>query len=212
MRHADEQYAWPRSHDAQIAKRRLQRRQVFWRSGVSTTSERRDVPTGHASQSVAQERRPARFPSEHRGGHPRVWRSKLQALTSSAATCQLTRAARDRPTKRLWTLPPLWTHRTRPQRFGNLAQHARFPQRPQPLSFSSEKTDEEHLRRRSRRFTRFQVSADTHPTSARPCADDRSIRGSQGNAPSFGPAAAQAPRFGFRQSPPGGETGESRGR
>ena len=49
VRHADEQYAWPRSHDAQIAKRRLQRRQVFWRSGVSTTSERQRASTGHGA-------------------------------------------------------------------------------------------------------------------------------------------------------------------
>ena len=64
-----EQYAWPRSHDAQIAKRPLQRRQIFWRSGVSTPSERRRASTGHGGQTVAQERRPARSPSEHRGGH-----------------------------------------------------------------------------------------------------------------------------------------------
>jgi hypothetical protein len=54
VRHADEQYAWPRSHAVQIAKRRLQSRHVFWRSGVSTTSERRHTPTGHARQTVAQ--------------------------------------------------------------------------------------------------------------------------------------------------------------
>ena len=34
---------------AQIAKRRLQRRQVFWRSGASTTSERRRASTGHGA-------------------------------------------------------------------------------------------------------------------------------------------------------------------
>ena len=33
-----------------------------------------------------------------------------------------------------WTLPSLRTHRTRPQGFGNLAQNARFPQRPHPSS------------------------------------------------------------------------------
>ena len=55
-----EQYACPRSHDGQIAKRRLQRRQVFWRSGASTMSEPRNTPTGHRAQSVAQGRRLAR--------------------------------------------------------------------------------------------------------------------------------------------------------
>jgi hypothetical protein len=48
-RHAGEQYAWPRSHEAQIAKSRLQRRQVFWRSGASTTSKQRRASTGHGS-------------------------------------------------------------------------------------------------------------------------------------------------------------------
>jgi hypothetical protein len=71
---ADEQYAWPRSHDAQIAKRRLHRRQVFWRSGVSTTSERQRAPTGHDGQTVAQERRLARSVGASRRS-PRVWRS-----------------------------------------------------------------------------------------------------------------------------------------
>ena len=36
--------------------------------------------------------------------------------------------------RRAWTLPSLRTHRTRPQGFGNLAQNARFPQRPHPSS------------------------------------------------------------------------------
>jgi hypothetical protein len=30
--------------------------------------------------------------------------------------------------KTMWTLPPLWTHRTRPRGSGNLATNARFPQ------------------------------------------------------------------------------------
>jgi len=48
---------------------------------------------------------------------PRVWRSKLQALTSSAAT----RAAAQR---RLWTLAHLWTHTPRPQGACKTAQTA----------------------------------------------------------------------------------------
>ena len=45
----------------------------------------------------------------------------------------------------MWTLPPLWTHRTRPQGFGNLAKNARFPQRPHRSSVSLTKTkNEEH--------------------------------------------------------------------
>ena len=54
---------------AQIAKRRLQRRQIFWRSGVSTASEqRRFAPTGRTVQTVAQQtRRPRRVGA--RGGH-----------------------------------------------------------------------------------------------------------------------------------------------
>ena len=57
----------------------------------------------------------------HPGPHPHVLRSLHQD-------------GRANPTAGLWTLPPLWTHRPRPQRFGNLAQNARFPQRPQPSS------------------------------------------------------------------------------
>jgi hypothetical protein len=45
--------------------------------------------------------------------------------------------------KTMWTLPPLWTHRTRPQGFGNLAQNARFPQRPHRSSFSLTKRKNE---------------------------------------------------------------------
>ena len=93
VRHAGEQYAWPRSHDAQIAKRRLQRRQIFWRSGASTTSERRRASTGHGAQTVAQERRLARSVGASRRS-PRVWRDQLQALTSSAARLSLPTAAR----------------------------------------------------------------------------------------------------------------------
>jgi hypothetical protein len=50
VRHADEQYTWPRSHDWQIAKRQLHRRQAFWQSGVSTTSERHRAPTRHTAR------------------------------------------------------------------------------------------------------------------------------------------------------------------
>jgi hypothetical protein len=45
--------------------------------------------------------------------------------------------------KTMWTLPPLWTHRTRPQGFGNLAKNARFPQRPHRSSFSLKKKKNE---------------------------------------------------------------------
>ena len=41
--------------------------------------------------------------------------------------------------KPMWTLPPLWTHRTRPQGFGNLAKNARFPQRPHRSSLALKK-------------------------------------------------------------------------
>src|SRR5712692_3362235 len=106
VQQADEQYAWPRSHEAQIAKRRLQRRQVFWRSGVSTTSERHRRPTGHDGQTVAQERRLARSVGASRRS-PRVWRSKLQALISFAAARSLRhRRARAYLAQRSMLLPP----------------------------------------------------------------------------------------------------------
>ena len=46
--------------------------------------------------------------------------------------------------KTMWTLPPLWTHRTRPQGFGNLAKSARFPQRPHRSSISLKKNEEQN--------------------------------------------------------------------
>jgi hypothetical protein len=49
--------------------------------------------------------------------------------------------------KTMWTLPPLWTHRTRPQGFGNLAKNARFPQRPHRSSFSLKKKKNEEQNR-----------------------------------------------------------------
>ena len=46
----------------------------FWRSGASTTSERRRASTGHGAQTVAQERRLARSVEASRRS-PRAWRS-----------------------------------------------------------------------------------------------------------------------------------------
>ena len=52
-----------------MANRRLQRRQVFWRSGTSTASERAGrSPTGQRVRTVAQPHRPARSVGA-RGGH-----------------------------------------------------------------------------------------------------------------------------------------------
>ena len=65
-----------------MAKRRLQSRQRFWRSGVSTMAELQHAPTGHTRQTVAQERRLARSVGVSRRS-PRVWRDQLQALTSA---------------------------------------------------------------------------------------------------------------------------------
>ena len=58
--------------------------------------------------------------------------------------------------KTMWTLPPLWTHRTRPQGFGNLAKNARFPQRPHRSSFSLKKKNEEQNHS-------DQLSTENHP-------------------------------------------------
>ena len=84
---------------AQIAKGRLHRRHVFWRSGVSTTSERRHASTGHGSQTVAQERRLARSVGASRRS-PRAWRYQLQALTSDRRRPQLTQQAPHRESRR----------------------------------------------------------------------------------------------------------------
>src|SRR4051794_30131292 len=66
-----------------MAKGRLQRRQVFWRSGVSTASARGRAPTGHDREIVAQPRGRPRPVGASRWS-PRVWRDQLQALTSLA--------------------------------------------------------------------------------------------------------------------------------
>jgi len=88
--------------------------------------------------------RPCRMPQERssRGG-PLPPRYPLfeHALVPEAIT-SLNIFARS---KTMWMLPPLWTHRTRPQGFGNLAQNARFPQRPHRSSCSrKKKKNEEH--------------------------------------------------------------------
>ncbi len=131
VRQAEEQYACPRSQEGQIANGRLQSRQIFWRSGVSTTSERQGVPTGHGGQTVAQERRLARSVGASRRS-PRVWRVKLQALTSSTrasayAVCAVYDNSPRTTTKRPWTLSQPWTHRTRPPLLGNLAAEREIP-------------------------------------------------------------------------------------
>jgi hypothetical protein len=61
----------------------------------------------------------------------RIVSEAIRALTTSATL------------KTMWTLPPLWTHRTRPQGFGNLAKNARFPQRPHRSVFSLTKRKNE---------------------------------------------------------------------
>ena len=74
---------------------RLQRRQIFWRSGASTASERRHASTGHGAQTVAQERRLARSVGASRRS-PRAWRDKLQVFTSLVAARQPTAIHRTR--------------------------------------------------------------------------------------------------------------------
>jgi len=87
--------------------------------------------------------RPCRMPQERssRGGRSLGIPLFEHALVSEAIA-SLNIFARS---KTMWTLPPLWTHRTRPQGFGNLAQNARFPQRPHRSSCSrKKKKNEEH--------------------------------------------------------------------
>ena len=152
--------AWPRSHAAQIAKRRLQRRQVFWRSGVSTASEqRRFAPTGRTAQTVAQQTgRPRRVGA--RGGHegPEVQSGPspsvhaAYAITRSQTSAEAVDGAasvdaQNAPTSRLEN------HR------------AGFPHRPPPFLFiegrrPTKGSKARTARRPPSRFTRFQVSAD----------------------------------------------------
>ena len=122
-----------------MAKTRLQRRQIFWRSGVSTTSERRRVPTGHGGQTVAQERRLTRSVGASRRS-PRARRYQLQALTSVAAARSVRHDARSPNLKRLWTLTQPWTHRTRPPLLGNLAEEREIPTSAHSHSLSFRRT------------------------------------------------------------------------
>jgi hypothetical protein len=67
-------------------------------------------------------------PSEHRGGH-RGSGGSAPGPHLIRRSAQLTRLPPSRPNRgRLWTLPELWTHRTRPQLLGKPAQNAGFPQ------------------------------------------------------------------------------------
>ena len=103
-------------------------------------------------------------PSEHRGGH-RGSGGSAPGPHLRPPRRQLTRAPRLAQTKRLWTLTQPWTHRTRPQLLGNLAQNAGFPRASTAILFFLRRRRrtrrQEPLRRRPSRFTRFQVSADT---------------------------------------------------
>ena len=81
-------------------------------------------------------------------------------------SAQLMRRPRGRPNRGgPWTLPELWTHRTRPQLLGKPAHNAGFPRASTAiLYFVRKKTNtrrQEPLRRQLSRFTRFQVSGDS---------------------------------------------------
>ena len=65
------------------------------------------------------------------------------------------------PNRRLWTLPHLWTHSTRPQGACKTAQTAVSHSAHSLHFFFKRQRTEEHLSRRPFRFARFQVSADT---------------------------------------------------
>ena len=71
------------------------------------------------------------------------------SITSDVGTRRSVRSVRPRSSdarrRRVWTLPSLWTHRTRPQGLGNLAQNARFPQRPHPFFLYKRRTTEQTL-------------------------------------------------------------------
>src|SRR5262245_5964874 len=82
--------------------------------------------------------KPLRMPQErfHRG----AGYSGIPSLRPHASSTKVLRLSMwlkmFAPSKTMWTLPPLWTQRTRPQGFGNLAKSARFPQRPHRLLLS----------------------------------------------------------------------------
>ena len=138
-----------------------QNRQVFWRSGVSTTSEPAGLPTGHASQTVAQKTRLTRSVGASRQSEGlEVLRSRPSPHPPSL---QRTRRP-DHPSSRRGG--GRWRSRGRTKRAHRcleISPRTRDShERPPPLSFSADCKNEEHLRRHAFRFTRFQVSGDSN--------------------------------------------------
>src|SRR6516164_5257192 len=88
-----------------------------------------------------QEKKSLRMPQDRfsRGG----WLLRYPPFRGASSTPSIMRLTFFANAKTMWTLPLLWTQRTRPQEFGNLAKNARFPQRPHRSSFSLKAKKEE---------------------------------------------------------------------
>ena len=147
-----------------MAKRRSHWRQVRWRSASSTASERAGrAPTGQRAESVAQQQGLARSVGA-RDGHEGPGRH-IRALTPRLSPPRtLPERPRRRPAPRLWTLPLLWTQRTRPQELGKPRRRG-FPQAPTAsivvvgtLNQKNPTTDQND--RQVSRFGQFYVTVD----------------------------------------------------
>ena len=163
-----------RGADRGVAGGRATRRRAVRVAAIARRADREEAvapPTGFLAKRRVHDvgaasrtdwtRRPNRGTRETTGSVRRSIEAVTEGLEGSAPgphlirrSAQLTRPLRARSSRaRPWTLPPLWTHRTRPQGFANLAQNARFAQRPPPSPFS--------LKRKRRRptTTRVQIYA-----------------------------------------------------
>ena len=110
----------------QRAKSRLQSRQVFWRSGVSTASERpgatSDWTASRNRGTGAQQQGPARSVGA-RGGHEGP--APIRALTPTSESAPYAARTRRRTPRGLWTPTLLWTQRTAPTTHHLLDQRIR---------------------------------------------------------------------------------------
>ena len=109
-----------------------------------------------------QEKKSLRMPQDRfsRGG----WLLRYPPFRGASSTPSIMRLTFFANAKTMWTLPLLWTQRTRPQEFGNLAKNARFPQRPHRSSFSlkAKKEEQNHSDQLSTK------SDHPHPAVAKP--------------------------------------------
>ncbi len=132
----------------------LEKRRVHGVGAAAVRSDWTYRPNRGTTDKAASARRSPRR-SRGPGGSVRALTLSLRSLRDQPFP---------RPVPRPWTVPRLWTHRTRPQVAWKTAQNAVSHTAHRLLVFTVEKTDERSQARTARRppsgFTRFQMSAD----------------------------------------------------